>query len=574
MDFAGPMDLFCYDNRGPYLDTDALRREGPIVWNSRDHAQPRELFYGNFMPCVFLGNGDRAFTWVCETDRGMRLLKDRPAMQLERSENGEYSLRIFFVNEPGPVESPRHVRFALQTLPSKPEAADRRRIGWFPEDLCGAPMMADGSASSSIHLIHEEDYALFKPKPIEGRSYTRAVDTCFDLPGYKELCYTGEWTRRTLQRARPIAPPPGQPRPRIHPVTLRRNDSIYLQSVGNWDWCQSKVDCAAYWRGRQIRLGRQQGWWWDLSLCGDRDFDQVVGNAYLLPPEKAHMGGRIQYGFHWFLPRQHFMRLARIISQAGLTNKSHHYGGFASAYLSPFLRDEANWEGAAGYAGTLGHLRRYGMDFMRFSACNYAGLSGVIVDDVNWRILAGADPMPDRSNLAHALLHDIGSLPSRLAYAAIHSNVVSVLEAFGYFRGPAVVEFIPYWRSRSHYRYGRMPSAEAETAFLSPEEKEEAARLDEVYVTIYRSAGSQRALLVLANNADQPVSEILWVGDSLLGRPARRCRDAETGEDIRSAPDPKDPRTLGSGLRSARGIPNTFSHIFIAPLQFRLLLIE
>ncbi len=583
MDFNGkPIDLFGFQGGRMFQRNNGkiLQRKDKIIWNSKDDMQSRELFYGNFVPLIMMGSGDRAFTWTCSTDQGMNLIKDKPAAQIERAESGELTLRIFFVNEPGPVAEEKHVQFYLTCNPNKPKSKNHRTLNWKYEGVGGGPTLADGSTSYSIHLNHEEDYAKFIPKPIVPRSYTTANMVCFDMPGLRELCYAGEWLGQTDFQPNPNL----RGESPVHPITGRANDTLLLNTDVGWSWGPSMAECALYWRSRQVRLGGQQGYWWDSPFFGEEDLDVVIGNAYYLPKGKYHAGGSKQYAFHYYYPRQMLKRLMRVFAVAGrvpegftkgIQSTSATYGGIQAALAEFFLRDEINWEGAASYTGGSPHMEYWSLDEVRFCANNYTGLNGYFMHDVSYRDgyhagslavpRAGANPILDRSVLGNALLHDLGSALGRHANKYPYHKIVKALEEFGYYEDNDTTEFIPYWRSRHLWRIGLDAGKIAASEFADEGEKEQLEVLKNVQCTIYKNHKTGKAMLVLANYGPTPVEKNLVVTDALLGKPAKKCTDVENDEPIGVQKDVKEGKTP---------LPNTFWPIYIDKYQFRLLVVE
>jgi hypothetical protein len=510
----------------------------------------------------------------------MNLTADKPAMQLECTEAGEHTLRVFLVNDPGAIREEKHVQFYLTSVPTKPKPKNHRTVNWKYEAPCGGPMIADGNTSYSIHLNHEEDYAKFMPKPIVPRSYTTANLVCLDMPGLRDLCYAGEWMGQTDVIPNPDARGSGG----SHPVTGRAFDTIFLNSTVGWRWVPTMVECALYWRSRQVRFGGQQGWWWDSPFYGELDTDPVVGEAYYLPSPKGHDGGNKQYAFAYRQPRQFLKRLMRVFAvagrntgsfTAGIQSTSATYGGVQTALAEFFLRDEINWEGAASYSAGYPHMEYWNLDVMRLCACNYTGLNGYFMHDVSYRDgmhpgdlrvpRAGTDPILDRSLLGNALLHDLGSDLGRHANKYPHRNVLRALEAFGYFEDPETTEFIPYWRSQQYWTFGLGAKETAQDEFADSEEKQIGEALKNVLCTIYLNHKTGKALLVLANYGPTPLGKMLAVKESLLGKMPTKCTDVEHEEPIGIQMDTKDGRIALAG---------TFNPVFVDRFQFRLLQVE
>jgi hypothetical protein len=391
----------------------------------------------------------------------------------------------------------------------------------------------------------------------------------WDMPGFKNLTYTGEWTGKTDIRPTMRGYSHVGGVARQNPVTGTPWNTLYLQCANATSWCQSKTDCWVYWRSKQIRLAGCQGWWWDHTIYGVGDYDPVVGNAYWLPPHKYHAMGRLQHAFHYFQPRQFFKRLARIWTENRMPINNIHWAGLDAALQEPFGRDSDRIEGAAGYGGGFPHMFQYDMDTMRFFANNYVSMNGWIAENIDWTHRPGADPMLERSVIAHALLHDLGVNPGRLANRFSYEQVVAALKAFGYFEDVDVVEFIPYWRSGTLFRYGPDTEQDAKDEFATPEDKQRMEANRRVLCTIYRHTKTGKALLALANNSPAPVMDYLYVSPQLLGREWTKGRDVEVGQDLSRAYF-----RAGNNWDWERWIPNTFAPVFIAPWQFRLIELE
>lgn len=606
MDFDGVMDFMSNLQRGHHFEysswrTDVFEKDTKVVWNSLEDTYHLDRMYGNFQPYFLMGNGDRAFMWVCQTDRGMRLTADRPFMQLEQPVKDRYSLRVFLVNEyaeqAAPIQEEQKVEFGLVTLPARPDTpAERRKNSWYFEPLGGTSHIPAEGGVYSIHMSNEEDYAKFHKYTAKERPYTSAGAASWGMPSLKFRTYAGEFQYTMLG-----APDPGnvsflEAAWSKNEVTGRKLDSIFLVSSGGIGWSPSAVDCKVYWRSKQIRLAKTRGFHWDLQISCARDEDPVIGLGYDLPEHKAHNGGRRQPGFHWWAPREMFKRMARVHTTSGVENAHEHYGGADSAFLASFLRDEANWEGAAGYNSGYPHMYTWKMPMMRLSAMTYTNLAGYIFDSRNKR-LPGGDPVYDRSTVAHALLHDIAA-GKRLGNMYIRNRVLGTLEDFDYFTSK--VEYIPYWRSDHLVTYGLARQKEApeeqpeeqpaeedeffaggedffeegeappgdqtgegegDGTFQLDEERTREELLSNVYITVYRNNPRKKALIVLANNNPEPVEEPVVITRDLLGRRWRNAKDAEVDQPLEKMPHPSRNGT----------VRNTLAPIYVAPWGFRLL---
>ncbi|MBF0244598.1 MAG: hypothetical protein HQL31_04940 [Planctomycetes bacterium] len=579
MDLAGPVDTLGWRGTDWHVRGDeVLKREGSVVWNSRDDMKPRELYYGNFIPALQIGDGDRCFIWACETDRGMKLLADKPAMQVERNEKGEYTLRVFLVNEPGPVGEERHVQFALMTQPDRPKPAGSRKTAWGEEvNLIAAGMggfaIGDGSSNYTFHLTHEEDYEKFWPlyKHKHNRPYTCTGAGLAAMPCLSDGCYTGE-----------IAGGMGVPEARKIPdgmrtkVTGRPIETILDESDRGLRWVPSMVDCQVYWRSKQIRQVFVHGFFFDNGFIGQNDHDPVVGNAYYLPEHKSHAAGHLQSAFSLMLPRQLFKRLARISAKAGIDCDSNANTSVGPPlFAGSYFRDALMVEGTGSFiqSAERPHFLFWTPAESRYFSEPYSGRIAYYACNIGPRKLgagkpifpgSGDDPMNDRSLLTSALLHDAGVLQRSHANTYPWVNVRRALEEFGYLEeDESSVEYIPYWRSASFYQYG-YGTVQKEDEFASEEDQDLSGRIQEVYCTIYKNARTGKAMLVLANHSAKPIAQNLVLKDTLLGRTAKKLTDVEVNQEIESAKDPK----------TNKDIPNLYLPVHILPWQFRLLVAE
>ncbi|MFW5802343.1 MAG: glycoside hydrolase domain-containing protein, partial [Verrucomicrobiota bacterium] len=125
-EFAGPLDLLASGTRAGMAGSDVFecsipQKEG-VVWDSTD--TDIELFYSKFVPWFWIGTGDRAFTWTCNSDRGWHLDKEGASMQVERDAEGQTTWRVAFINHPVTVRESKSTWFGLLVHPAKPKPED------------------------------------------------------------------------------------------------------------------------------------------------------------------------------------------------------------------------------------------------------------------------------------------------------------------------------------------------------------------------------------------------------------------------------------------------------------------
>ena len=85
---------------------------------------------GGIAQHVFLGNGDRGFTWLAEPGDGWIAAKGTPMMVVERDEAGLVTWRVRLVSEKATVRKPRVAAFAVLVHPASVKEPASRRAGW------------------------------------------------------------------------------------------------------------------------------------------------------------------------------------------------------------------------------------------------------------------------------------------------------------------------------------------------------------------------------------------------------------------------------------------------------------
>ncbi len=90
----------------------------PQQWDSRESSLPSMT--GNFVPYVFLTDSERGFSWFADNEKGWRLDPALPTQELRR-QNGAVTLRIHFINKPGPIPQPMTIQYGWMVTPQKPQ---------------------------------------------------------------------------------------------------------------------------------------------------------------------------------------------------------------------------------------------------------------------------------------------------------------------------------------------------------------------------------------------------------------------------------------------------------------------
>jgi hypothetical protein len=92
--------------------------ETPDKWDSRESSLPS--ITGNFVPYTFLTDSERGFTVFADNERGWRLDPALPTQELRR-QGGVVTLRIHFINKPGPIDHPLTIQYGWMVTPQKPQ---------------------------------------------------------------------------------------------------------------------------------------------------------------------------------------------------------------------------------------------------------------------------------------------------------------------------------------------------------------------------------------------------------------------------------------------------------------------
>jgi len=149
----------------------------------------------------------------------------------------------------------------------------------------------------------------------------------------------------------------------------------------------------------------------------------------------------------------------------------------------------------------------FSLPLFRYLAGTHTGLPVRLLANTPALSRPGMNPDADRMALARALLHDIGFDYRGAVHRVQLSRIVSALAEFGLLEADGQTEFLPYWRNKSTIRYGEAFSKE--NAF----EVTTADPMERVKVSAWlRPNGhGRKALILIANEGDQPVREQLYV---------------------------------------------------------------
>jgi len=523
----------------------AMPQEPGVVWDTADEPGA-ELLYSKFVNFMFFGSGDRGFSWIAQSDRGWMLDEEGTSMRLERSDSGEVTWFVTFVNHPSNIEGQRSIDFIVQVHPMKPKPEDYRTHAWFYRgDTWAQGYQVEPVELEDEYLIERANTASGAPKDL---SYEQVKSQRWDDPPPYRY---GRW------RNVGIAP------------KLDRT----FEEKGVW------------WLSKQIRVGRRQGWWWDEYWPGfSRTSDVASGYAYHRDPADVDEKELAwQEGWTTFHMRRTFKRLARVFAEENVPQRQFVWANAEATMLESFAWDSQLVEeaGAGHRSYEIDIVTQFPPSLYRYLSKSYSGLVTRLVAD-NGLVDAGDDPRFERQMFARALLHDFGFTPNgphgRVLHRVKALHLINKLIDFGLF-DEDTTEFIPYWRNQGVVSFDGQSGPDRE---------------NDLFVSVYRrpkQGGGYKAIFILANekfdDVNAPVALLdaprVLGGDNAIT--VGSLRDdvevsgpfAEAWQAIASRnadrPALMDLET-GRPVPQVEGEPGTYGPVFIPSHNFRVLYAE
>lgn len=128
----GVVDLVVAGNP---LDTPVANREGAPLVPSPEEGTAWENgttpgTTAGLVKRLFVGSGDRGWTWLCDEAPAGFIDPAAPTMSLARDEAGDMTWRILLVNRATKIKGKHTFRFALLTHPARVLPVDHRRQAW------------------------------------------------------------------------------------------------------------------------------------------------------------------------------------------------------------------------------------------------------------------------------------------------------------------------------------------------------------------------------------------------------------------------------------------------------------
>lgn len=459
-----------------------------IVWDSATLSR-LPLYYSFFVPWIYFGSGDRGFSYFSDTDREWGLDVDGSAMTIRRNADGEVTWRVIFINHPFDIEGSRRIDFTMLTHPAKPKPKGFRSMSWLFNTFSAIGYDSEPADLSEEYLKRDWRRAAQAPGsiPWEKADTWRKDDPPFTVYGrWRNAGGMHTW----------------HPYHAISPGLDRMFE-----------------DRAVYLLGRQIRVGRRSGWWWDEYWpSGFSNTQNIAGGyAYIRDPEQVRED-QIPWQAGWTTGhmRNTHKRLARIFKESNVPQRQ-----------SNWSNNQANMTESFGWASVLVEecgsdhrslevdvVAQYPISIYRYMTKHFLGLVTNIVPGAVGAT-PGDDTRLDRQYLGLGLLHDVGVSPSgphgNLRNVNQAMRLIDILTDFGLFED-GEVEFIPYWRSQDIIRYGNGRTRYAPSIDLS-----KAVPDEQVYISVYRRPfekdGRQgyKALIVIMNGFRRDVRSSLRI---------------------------------------------------------------
>lgn len=303
----------------------------PDRWTSQQTGSG--VIVGDFVPYIWLNNGERAFLWFADNDKGWITEPERKVPTQEIVRDGDrVKLVVRFVEVPTTLTEARTLRHGWMLFPSRPLPAGSRAV------ICGQGK-EDYPSARFTHFWFDGDWAVLWPyycspfawnfersKAMFDQNVARSGSTHRPMVGSiahsigRYMDYEG---RQFGEFAVDWGEMPGQ--------------------IGNSDVTQSQGpnDFRLYHYRRWVRESGFKGLYIDENYLS-YDRNPLTGGAYVLPD------GRVQAGYSYLGLREYFKRMMIMFHQEGVARPNlwqHITGGVAyHAWYGDILMEGENVE--------------------------------------------------------------------------------------------------------------------------------------------------------------------------------------------------------------------------------------
>lgn len=510
-EFDGAIDLVNSGTRGGMAGADVLEisipeKEG-VVWDSKDTHM--ELFYSKFIPWLWLGSGDRGFTWTSNSDRGWYLDKTGSSMLVERDGDGRITWRVKLVNHPVTIEERKSTWFGLLVHPAKPKPEKYRTWQWHFLDNWATGYMGEPL------LLPEE-------KLKDGwRKNSKAPDHV----SFEEV---REWQLNEQDEFEPPWTRYGQ----------WRNVGVTPEID---DWWEQK---ATYAFERQIRVGRRVGGWMDEYWPGfSKSNNLAAESAYMRDPETVEED-ELPWQAGWNIDSQRnvYKRFNRVFKREGVPNRHAVWANNQATMLESLVWETILVEGAgaAQPSREVDVLTQFPNSLYTYLGHSWTGLIVHLFPDQT-PVAPGDDRHFDRAWLGQAMLQDFGVVTAgphgTLKHTEQGMRLIEKLHRFGFFKHGGVHR-MPFWRNQDIVQLGGdepHPNVHV-TAYKTPLED---------------GKGYRTILAILNCHPTEPVELPVVIKDAerLLGG-SNTLNNAEVMDDVDV---PESMKQLWGSIRDQRG---------------------
>lgn len=266
-------------------------REGSFDWKS-------------FVPCTYVGNGDRGLWFFAWSAAGWELQDGQPMLQVERLKDGNVRLRVRLLAGPVTLEQPRTLRFALQAAPVKPnhpryrtydaegrDAHDTRGYRYYGQSVDDFVNTRDKDYEElRKFLLYGQRYQTEAQRSVKGNygwwHYTEELGQgrLLTMYGSGELTgmgpeefktFGGEWLGKSNWRpGRDAASDLG----RWNYQGTSQWTADEQLSVTRVNWSQSMIDFFLWYHKPLLEKAGFNGTWWDnTSITIVRDYNPELG---------------------------------------------------------------------------------------------------------------------------------------------------------------------------------------------------------------------------------------------------------------------------------------------------------
>jgi len=303
----------------------------PPRWTSQQTGSG--VLIGDFVPYIWINNGDRAFLWFADSDRGWVTEPDRaiPTQEIVRT-NDRVVLTVRLVELPIELTAARTLRQGWMVFPSRPLPPGFRSI------IC-ATSRADYPGARATHFWFEGDWAVLWPY------------YCSPFPWNMEK--SKKMFDEVMQRSGPTHHPCvgsiAHSIGRYQDYEGRTFPEFAVDwgdepgSTANGDITQSSgpIDFRVHHYRRWVREAGFRGLYVDENYLS-YDRNPLSGGAYVRPD------GRIQAGYSYLGLREYYKRMMTMFHQEGVPRPNiwlHTTGGAAfHAWLGDIFMEGENVE--------------------------------------------------------------------------------------------------------------------------------------------------------------------------------------------------------------------------------------